>query len=113
MAPFNDQFQIGDQLRGANHADGLAGAMGDSVRPGPGAWITIDVGEEVFACSLPARAGAINEGLRRGFVGLTFKERQDEHTAEDCRRKGQRTIVHVQDGFKLAGTYSASLAGTA
>src|SRR5436190_20171609 len=109
MAPFNDQFQIRDQLDGANHANGLAGAMGDPIRPGPGARVTIDAGKEVLTQSMPAQAGAINEGIWRGFPGVTTGGGQDRHTEQGHGKKAERTIDHVQDGFKQGEAYSVHL----
>ena len=62
VPPLGDELEVGERLRGADHADRLPGAVRLPVLPGPGVGVAVDVGEVLLAERLPARPRPVDEG---------------------------------------------------
>lgn len=63
MPPLRDHFEIGVSALRPQNADGLAGAMNQSIGPGKGARLAIDVGEIFLSQFAPPRLTAVNSGF--------------------------------------------------
>lgn len=60
MHPFADEFEVFDGSLGADDTDGLAGAKGVTLFPGPGIGLAVDVDEVGFPEWFPPGSGAID-----------------------------------------------------
>jgi hypothetical protein len=89
MTPLGDEFEIGDDVVGADHADGMAGAMNHVVGYAPGGGRAIDVGEVGEFEIVPAEAGAVDESFR-----LFAEDKRGDGKGESDREK---TSQHVSE----------------